>query len=69
MFKFNKEGHIPEEKLRKQMDEIFVANGIIMPKEVLQMTCNLTNAFVDFLRKGLFCDECKRKLYEAADKK
>lgn len=69
MINLNKEGHVPQEKLIEQLTIIYRANGIEMPREVLLMTFNITDAFLDFLQEDRFCNECKRKLYEAIDKK
>jgi|GEM_PF-5689395 hypothetical protein len=68
LFKANKEGHMPEEKLKKQMNKIFKTNGIDMPMEVLEFSNKISNVFLRFIREGHFCDECKRKLYEATEK-
>ena len=68
MFRINKNGHVPEEKLKEQMDAMFKTNGVDMPMELLEYARKLTNVFFKFIHEGLFCKDCKRKLYEAVEK-
>lgn len=68
MLKDNKGDPMSEDKLKKEMHEIFGRNGIDMPIEVLEYLRKLSSVFFKFMHKGLFCDKCKRKLYEATEK-
>jgi hypothetical protein len=66
--KINKNGHIPDDELIEHLSSIFKEHGVNMTRDALKFASNLTNAFMDMLLEGKFCDECKKKLYDATTK-